>query len=205
MPNLYRLDLDDTQIIDGGLAHLKELANLTSLSLDRMLVTDAGLEHLKGLTNLAGVYLLGTDGTRKLFRTWNVYCQIAAPFSGMGCSTRGRRGPPTRRPPGMPTQRPTLWHAADAQLRGLKNSPATHHLLPPTSLTPHRINESARVGGSETRSTCYHPSPAASRRVRSVPPEACFESPRSGGQEDSRDRYLGQPSEQKGKRRNHST
>ena len=62
-PNLYRLDLDDTQIIDGGLAHLKELANLISLSLDRTLVTDAGLEHLKGLTNLGGVYLFGTDVT----------------------------------------------------------------------------------------------------------------------------------------------
>jgi len=57
------LHLDNTQVTDTELEHLKGLPNLTALDLRRTKVTDAGLEHLKGLTNLEWLDLASTHVT----------------------------------------------------------------------------------------------------------------------------------------------
>jgi len=55
------LSLNDTQVTDAGLEHLKSFTSLQELWLDDTQVTDAGLEHLKGLTSLE---ILGLDNTQ---------------------------------------------------------------------------------------------------------------------------------------------
>jgi Leucine-rich repeat (LRR) protein len=48
LTNLSVLDLQDTQVTDAGLEHLKGLPNLSVLSLQGTQVTDAGVNELKG-------------------------------------------------------------------------------------------------------------------------------------------------------------
>ena len=43
-------NLNNTQITDAGLEHLKGLTSLEELLLAATQITDAGLEHLKGMT-----------------------------------------------------------------------------------------------------------------------------------------------------------
>jgi Leucine-rich repeat (LRR) protein len=65
LTNLSWLSLDGTQVSDKGLEHLKALTNLSWLSLDGTQVTDKGLEHLKALTNLSWLSLDGTQVSDK--------------------------------------------------------------------------------------------------------------------------------------------
>src|SRR5262249_53540609 len=57
------VDLSATHVSDGGLAHLRGLANLQTLDLTGTRVTDAGLEHLQGLANLRRLFLQATPVT----------------------------------------------------------------------------------------------------------------------------------------------
>jgi internalin A len=52
LTDLLVLTLDDTQVTDAGLEHLRGLENLEHLRLRGAAVTDAGLEHLLSLENL---------------------------------------------------------------------------------------------------------------------------------------------------------
>jgi len=61
--DVNRVYLDNTQITDAELAHLRGLTHLQRLSLDGTQVTDAGLRHLKGLTYLTVLVLSGTKVT----------------------------------------------------------------------------------------------------------------------------------------------
>ena len=63
LTSLRSLFLGDTYVTDAGLEHLKGLTNISLLRLNNTRVTDAGLEHLKGLTNLASLYLAHTQVT----------------------------------------------------------------------------------------------------------------------------------------------
>ncbi len=63
IPQLEELFLDDTQITDAGLKHLKGLSALRRLQLDGTQVRDAGLEHLKGLARLQHLTLHKTQVT----------------------------------------------------------------------------------------------------------------------------------------------
>ena len=56
-----RVSIDDTNVTDGGLEHLKKLTHLTFLSLGGTQVTDAGLAKLDRLTELQILFL---DRTR---------------------------------------------------------------------------------------------------------------------------------------------
>ncbi len=58
---LQWLFLQDTQVTDAGLLHLKHLTALQLLNLESTLITDAGVEHLKVF---AGVVYLDLTGTR---------------------------------------------------------------------------------------------------------------------------------------------
>ena len=60
---VVEVNLDNTQITDVGLVHLKDLANLQKLNLNRTEITDAGLSHLKKLTNLQTLFLKDTKVT----------------------------------------------------------------------------------------------------------------------------------------------
>ena len=60
---LQRLELNGTQVTDSGLEHLKGLSQLQWLTLDHTQVTDRGLEHLKGLSQLQTLLLDGTQVT----------------------------------------------------------------------------------------------------------------------------------------------
>ena len=62
-PEIDAVDLNDTQITDGGLVHLKGMTKLQVLALKRTKVTDAGLVHLKGLTSLKTVDVAETQVT----------------------------------------------------------------------------------------------------------------------------------------------
>lgn len=57
--------LDDTQVTDAGLEHLKGLTGLVQLSLINTEITDRGLEHLKGLSELQTLDLRRTQVTYK--------------------------------------------------------------------------------------------------------------------------------------------
>ena len=61
--NLTDVDLNNTQMSDAGLGHLKELKSLRSLDLLRTQVSDAGLVHLKELKSLTRIILNGTKVT----------------------------------------------------------------------------------------------------------------------------------------------
>ena len=63
MTSLTTLGLDDTQVTDAGLVHLKDLTSLTTLELGGPQITDAGLEHLKGMTSLTSLGLHGPQIT----------------------------------------------------------------------------------------------------------------------------------------------
>ena len=67
---LQALGLSDTKVTDAGLEHLKGLSQLQQLWLGGTRVTSSGLEHLKGLNQLKGLYLDGTkvtdEGVKKL-------------------------------------------------------------------------------------------------------------------------------------------
>lgn len=54
---LVNLNLNQSDVTDASLAHLKGLTNLRGLWLNNDRITDAGLVHLKGLTGLQGLYL----------------------------------------------------------------------------------------------------------------------------------------------------
>ena len=62
---VVEVDLDNTQVTDAGLIHLKELTNLEMLSLYYSQVTDEGLVHLTGLANLNYLNLTETKITDK--------------------------------------------------------------------------------------------------------------------------------------------
>ena len=53
--------MDNPQVTDAGLVHLKGLTSLEGLVLNGTEITDAGLVHLKDLANLKGLNLQGTD------------------------------------------------------------------------------------------------------------------------------------------------
>ena len=61
--NVVEVQLNDTQVTDAGLKHLKGLTQLQALLLNHTQVTDAGLEHLKRLTQLQGLSLNSTHVT----------------------------------------------------------------------------------------------------------------------------------------------
>ena len=61
--NIEVLCLEDTQVTDAGLKHLKRLPKLSWLELGNTKVTDAGLEHLRSLTGLERLHLDGTQVT----------------------------------------------------------------------------------------------------------------------------------------------
>jgi hypothetical protein len=63
LTGLQQLHLSRSQVTDAGLAHLHALADLQTLSLDGTQVTDAGLAHLQGLTGLQVLYLDYTQVT----------------------------------------------------------------------------------------------------------------------------------------------
>jgi Leucine-rich repeat (LRR) protein len=58
--NVVSVSLDDTQVSDAELAHLKGLTGLEWLGLDDTKIGNPGLEHLKGLTALQGLGLHNT-------------------------------------------------------------------------------------------------------------------------------------------------
>ncbi|MEO2031090.1 MAG: leucine-rich repeat domain-containing protein, partial [Planctomycetaceae bacterium] len=60
---VFMVVLNDTQITDAGLEHVRGLTSLETLALDNTQITDAGLEHLKGLTSLDWLYLHNTQIT----------------------------------------------------------------------------------------------------------------------------------------------
>ena len=60
MAQLRRLSIRDTQVSDGGLAHIAGLRQLKELSLGGAKITDAGLEHLNAMQQLE---VLGLDDT----------------------------------------------------------------------------------------------------------------------------------------------
>ena len=57
------INLEKTQVTDGGLVHLKGMTSLADLSLSYTKITDAGLEHLKGMTSLEKLWLRSTQIT----------------------------------------------------------------------------------------------------------------------------------------------
>ena len=57
------VDLNNTQVTDADLMHLKGMKNVEILTLMSTQVTDAGLEHLKGFTRLYCLSLAGTQVT----------------------------------------------------------------------------------------------------------------------------------------------
>lgn len=59
--NLCELNLQDTQLTDAELEHLKVLTSLQVLRLENTQVTDIGLQHLKGMKNL---HYLGLQRTQ---------------------------------------------------------------------------------------------------------------------------------------------
>ena len=63
LTNLIDLNLNNTQVTDADLEHLKGLTNLVVLRLNNTHVTGRGLEQLKGLTNLKGLVLDNTQVT----------------------------------------------------------------------------------------------------------------------------------------------
>ena len=63
LTSLRELRLQNTNITDAGLAHLKGLIKLKDLRLSRTKITDAGLVHLKGLTKLKELRLMQTQIT----------------------------------------------------------------------------------------------------------------------------------------------
>lgn len=63
LPQLWELQLENTQVTDAGLDHLKGLTQLRWLSLANSHVTDAGLRHLMGLTHLEQLHLSNTQVT----------------------------------------------------------------------------------------------------------------------------------------------
>ena len=63
MTRLRRLDLNNTNMTDDGLAHLKGLTQLQWLDLDNTQVTDGGLVNLKGLIQLQNLFLAKTKVT----------------------------------------------------------------------------------------------------------------------------------------------
>ena len=71
------LELNDTQITDAGMQHLKGLKRLESVSLINTQVTDASLAHLNGLTNLKSLALRRTKvtdaGLEHLQKLTNLY------------------------------------------------------------------------------------------------------------------------------------
>jgi len=60
---VVEVNLNGTQITDGGLVHLKGLTDLQALNLGCTKITDAGLVHLKGLTGLQELGLSNTQIT----------------------------------------------------------------------------------------------------------------------------------------------
>jgi len=70
LPKLRFLSLTGTQITDAGLVYLEGLTNLKALSLDNTQITDAGLVQLKRLTKLEALGLSDTkvtdEGVKKL-------------------------------------------------------------------------------------------------------------------------------------------
>lgn len=52
LPGLTFLTLNQTEVTDHGLEHLRQATALRGLSLDSTPVTDGGLKHLQGLTGL---------------------------------------------------------------------------------------------------------------------------------------------------------
>lgn len=63
LKRLENLGLKGTQITDTGLVHLEGITGLRALTLDRTQITDAGLVHLKKLTQLSYLDLSGTQIT----------------------------------------------------------------------------------------------------------------------------------------------
>ena len=61
--SLVELNLAGTKVTDSGLAAIKDLTNLMRLHLELTRVSDAGLVHLKNLTNLTYLNLYGTRVT----------------------------------------------------------------------------------------------------------------------------------------------
>jgi len=59
----FILDLDYSNITDGGLKHLSSMTSLESLSLDENQITDEGLKHLSGLTTLKKLSIGGNQIT----------------------------------------------------------------------------------------------------------------------------------------------
>jgi hypothetical protein len=60
LSNLQFLSLNNTEVTDAGLVHLRGL-KIWSLRLDNTKITDAGLTHLKELTELREVFLRNTQ------------------------------------------------------------------------------------------------------------------------------------------------
>ena len=58
--NLSELDLSNTKITGGALAHIKNSKKLTKLSLANTAVDDAALKNVEGLTNLMSINLYNT-------------------------------------------------------------------------------------------------------------------------------------------------
>ena len=56
----YEVDLTQTPVENGDLAHLKEIPNLKNLDLQGTRIGDEGLEHLRGIKTLELVYLQRT-------------------------------------------------------------------------------------------------------------------------------------------------
>ncbi len=61
LKHLVYVGLKGTQITDAGLEHLERITGLRTLTLDRTKITDAGLEHLKRMTKLGYLNLSGTQ------------------------------------------------------------------------------------------------------------------------------------------------
>ena len=64
------LELDHTDVVDGGVAHLKDLTALRVLRLDATLITDQSLQYLRGMERLEQLNLADTvvsaDGAAQL-------------------------------------------------------------------------------------------------------------------------------------------
>jgi predicted peptidase len=65
LKSLHTLNLEGTNVADGGLKDLSGLKRLRSLNLDSTKVTDAGLKELAGLTELRWLNLTASKATEK--------------------------------------------------------------------------------------------------------------------------------------------
>ena len=87
MLELERLHLENTDVSDGGLAHLGRLEKLGYLNLYGTKITDAGMQALHGLNNLRKLYVWQTEVTAEGKRDFeravnleiNIGSELAAP------------------------------------------------------------------------------------------------------------------------------